>query len=266
MKHRLDQMLVEKGFFSSREKARRAIMAGQVRVDGELVQKAGWQIKGEPRIEVKSRTPFVSRGGQKLAHALDYFQIEVEGKVCLDAGVGTGGFTDCLLKKGASLVIAVDVGYGQVNWSLRGHPRVFLLERRNIRYLKREEVPKQPDFIVGDLSFISLKKVFLNLRSLAKPSAQYLLLIKPQFEVGKGKVGKGGIVKDPNLHREVLIEIAKFFSQQGYQVALTYSPIKGREGNIEFFAHLVPSIEPGFLFEEVDEVVLEAHQKARLED
>jgi 23S rRNA (cytidine1920-2'-O)/16S rRNA (cytidine1409-2'-O)-methyltransferase len=258
-------MLVKKGFFSSREKARRAILAGQVRVDGQLVQKAGWQVKGEPKIEVESSAPFVSRGGRKLIHALDYFQIEVEGKVCLDAGVGTGGFTDCLLKRGADLVIAVDVGYGQVAWSLRNHPRVFLLERRNIRYLKNEEIPKRPDFVVGDLSFISIKKVFLNLRSLAKPSAHFLFLVKPQFEVGKGKVGKGGIVKDPNLHHEVLTDMTNYFSQQGYQVALTYSPLKGRDGNIEFFAYLLPSSEPGLAFEEIDEVIAEAHQKARLE-
>ncbi len=240
-------------------------MAGQVRVDGELVQKAGWQVKGEPKIEVEPSAPFVSRGGQKLAHALDYFQIDVNNKVCLDVGVGTGGFTDCLLKRGASLVIAVDVGYGQIAWSLRNHPRLFLLERRNIRYLKREEIPKLPDFVVADLSFISLKKVFLNLQNLTKLSAQFLLLVKPQFEVGKGKVGKGGIVKDPKLHREVLTDIANFFSHQGYQVALTYSPLKGREGNIEFFAYLLPSSEPSFVSEELDEVVREAHQRARME-
>ena len=238
MKKRLDALLYERGFFSSREKARRAIMAGKVKVEGERITKPGTFIRESSHIEVERGLEFVSRGGYKLDWALKRFGIEVSDRVCLDAGAGTGGFTDCLLRKGARLVVAVDVGYGQFDYRLRKDPRVYLIERTNIRYLKKEKLPALPEIVVVDLSFISVKKVFENLENLAREDACFIILVKPQFEAGKENVGRGGIVRDRKVHLTVLRDIWSFFVERGYAVEFTYSPILGAEGNFEFFAYV----------------------------
>ncbi len=261
-KKRLDQLLVERGLTESREKARRLIMEGKVLINEERVFKPATAVSSNSSLRVLSPPRFVSRGGEKLDFALSYFKIEVKEKVCLDGGSSTGGFVDCLLQRGARLVIAVDVGYGQLAWNLRKDKRVFLIERQNIRYLKKEQIPEEPDLITADLSFISLKKVFPALEAVSKKDTLYLLLIKPQFELGRGKVGKKGVVKDPLLHREVLLDLGGFFSRRGYGVSFIYSPIRGPKGNIEYFAFLSFFNKP-FNPEEVEEVVKKAQREAR---
>jgi 23S rRNA (cytidine1920-2'-O)/16S rRNA (cytidine1409-2'-O)-methyltransferase len=263
MKKRLDVILCERKFFPTREKARRAIMAGKVKVRGERQTKPGTLVPANCEIEVEKEPSYVSRGGYKLEWALEKFKLDVSGKVCLDAGTGTGGFTHCLLKRGARLVIAVDVGYGQFDYRLRKDKRVFLIERENVRYLKPEKLPEKPEVVVVDLSFISVTKVFANLRNLATNDASFIILIKPQFEAGRKSVGKGGIVREKAVHVEVLKRLWNFFVSNGYKAAFTYSPILGGEGNIEFFAFLTPGEEkdePNF-----PEIVDEAHKKVRKE-
>jgi len=263
MKKRLDVLLWERKLFPTREKAKRAIMAGWVRVGGEVKTKPGEQVPVNSEVEVKKKLLYVSRGGYKLEWALEKFKVDVSQKVCLDAGAGTGGFTHCLLKKGAKLVIAVDVGYGRFDYSLRRDPRVFLLERENIRYLSPEKIPEKPEIVLVDLSFISITKVFANLKKLARRDALFIILIKPQFEAEKEKVGKGGIVREKSVHVEVLRKLWRFFTEEGYGVRLTYSPILGKEGNVEFFAFLTPGEkreEPSF-----EKIVEEAYEKVRLE-
>jgi 23S rRNA (cytidine1920-2'-O)/16S rRNA (cytidine1409-2'-O)-methyltransferase len=263
MKKRLDVLLYERKLFPTREKAKRAIMAGKVRVEGEVQTKPGTFVPVNSEVEVKKKPAYVSRGGYKLEWALKKFEVEISRKVCLDVGAGTGGFTHCLLRKGAKLVIAVDVGYGQLDYGLRNDPRVFLIERENIRYLSPEKIPERPEIVLVDLSFISTTKVFANLQRLARKDASFIILIKPQFEAGKESVGKGGIVREKSVHVDVLRKLWSFFRKSGYKVRLTYSPILGREGNIEFFALLTPGEErdePNF-----QRVVDEAHEKARPE-
>jgi 23S rRNA (cytidine1920-2'-O)/16S rRNA (cytidine1409-2'-O)-methyltransferase len=235
-KRRLDTILVERGLAESRAKAQALILAGTVFSGERRLDKPGMALAADEPIELKGRDhPWVSRGGIKLAHALRHFAIDPTGAVALDIGASTGGFTDVLLKGGARRVYAVDVGHGQLAWSLRNDPRVVVLERVNARYLTRTEVPEPPDLIACDASFIGLETVLPAALGLAAPGARLIALIKPQFEVGPARVGKGGVVRDPALHREVCDRIAAFLERMGWHVeGLVESPIHGPEGNVEF--------------------------------
>jgi 23S rRNA (cytidine1920-2'-O)/16S rRNA (cytidine1409-2'-O)-methyltransferase len=239
-KERLDKLLVLRGMVSSRERAQALIMAGKVLVDGKKVDKAGAQVCNECHIVLKDQElPYVSRGGVKLEKALEAFHVEVKGKTCLDVGASTGGFTDCLLKKGAEKVYAVDVGYGQLAWSLKQNCRVVSLERRNIRYLSPGDIGELTDLAVVDTSFISLKKVLPSVVQLIKEGGKIIALIKPQFEVGKGRVGKGGVVNKREDHEMVINEISHFATELGLKkLGLTESPLLGPKGNMEFFIYL----------------------------
>jgi 23S rRNA (cytidine1920-2'-O)/16S rRNA (cytidine1409-2'-O)-methyltransferase len=236
-KRRLDALLVERGLAESRARAQALVLAGLVWSGEKRLDKPGVGLAADTPLELRGREhPWVSRGGIKLAHALDHFAIATDNAVALDIGASTGGFTDVLLARGARRVYAVDVGHGQLAWKLRQDPRVVVLERRNARHLTRDEIPEPPDLIVCDASFISLTTVLPAALALAAPEARLVALIKPQFEVGKGRVGKGGVVRDPALHREVCEHIAGWLSAQpGWEVlGLTESPIRGPEGNVEF--------------------------------
>jgi 23S rRNA (cytidine1920-2'-O)/16S rRNA (cytidine1409-2'-O)-methyltransferase len=239
-KERLDKLLVQRGLVSSRERAQALIMEGKVLMDGTRVDKAGALVSTECELFLKDRDlPYVSRGGLKLEKALKVFGVDAEGKTCMDVGASTGGFTDCLLKKGAKKVYAVDVGYGQLAWSLKQDPRVVSLERRNIRYLSPGDIGEQADLAVVDTAFISLKKVLPNVMRLIKEGGEIIALIKPQFEVGKGRVGKGGVVKDKKDHEMVIEEISRFAKGLGLkELGLTESPLLGPKGNREFFIYL----------------------------
>jgi 23S rRNA (cytidine1920-2'-O)/16S rRNA (cytidine1409-2'-O)-methyltransferase len=239
VRERLDRLLVQQGYVPTRERARRLVMAGLVRVDGRMVDKPGSQVPVASRIELEGdETPFVSRGGVKLNAAIDHFSVAVEGAVVLDVGASTGGFTDCVLKRGARAVIAVDVGYGQFAWSLRNDPRVTLLERTNIRHLDKERVPVAPTLAVIDVSFISLRLVLPRVTELLAPHGEIVALVKPQFEVGKGQVGKGGVVRDENLQREAVNTIRACGQQLGLRCCgEVESPIRGPKGNREFFLY-----------------------------
>ncbi len=235
-RRRIDAVLVERGLFPSRERARAAVLAGDVRVDGQVAHKAGEQITDEAVIEIAERPRYVSRGGDKLAGALDSFDVEVSGRRALDVGASTGGFTDCLLQNGATSVAAVDVGYGQLAWSLRSDERVEVFERTNIRHADPAALGAPFDLVVADVSFISLRTVFAALVAMMSDSADLLVLVKPQFEVGKGRVGKRGVVKDADAHRDALEGVCASARDAGLIVrGMTFSPIKGPEGNIEFW-------------------------------
>lgn len=240
MKKRLDVLLVEKGLVESRQKAQALIMAGQVYVKGQKVDKAGSPTDPEAPVEVRGDgLKYVSRGGYKLEKAMNTWPIILEGKVCADIGASTGGFTDCMLQNGASKVYAVDVGYGQFAWKLRQDPRVVCLERTNARYLTTEQIPDPLDFFSVDVSFISLSLILPPLRPLMAQGGQGVCLIKPQFEAGKDKVGKKGVVRDKKVHLEVLEHFLDHAEQAGFAVkGLTYSPIRGPEGNIEYLGWL----------------------------
>jgi 23S rRNA (cytidine1920-2'-O)/16S rRNA (cytidine1409-2'-O)-methyltransferase len=240
-KERLDKLMVEKGLVPSREKAQALIMIGGVKVNGQVMRKPGQKIREDALIEIlQPPCPYVSRGGIKLEGAIKGFGINVEGKVCLDVGASTGGFTDCLLQHGAKKVYAVDVGWGQLHWKLRNDPRVICLEKRNIRYLPKEEIPEEVDLVTIDTSFISLKLVIPAVLKFLKEKAEILALIKPQFEVGKGEVGKGGVVRDPEKHKRVIEEIRIFSQNLGlHPVGVIESPISGPKGNREFFIYLI---------------------------
>lgn len=236
-KQRLDQLLVERGLVDSRSRAQALIMAGLVYVNGQKVDKAGTKIADDKPVELRGQDhPWVSRGGLKLDKALTAFAIDPAGWVCLDVGASTGGFTDVLLQNGAARVYAVDVGYGQLAHKLRTDPRVVVLERTNARHLTAAEVPEPVDLVVTDASFIGLRTVLPVPLSFLKPGGLVVALIKPQFEVGKDRVGKGGVVRDPALHEEVCATIRAWFAEDlGWTVlGLTESPIKGPEGNVEF--------------------------------
>ena len=236
-KQRLDTLLVARGLAESRARAQALVMAGVVWSEGRRLDKPGASLAPDAALEVRGPDhPWVSRGGIKLAHALDHFAIDVSGANALDIGASTGGFTDVLLTGGAQRVYAVDVGHGQLAWKLRQDPRVVVLERQNARYLTRAEVPEPPDLIVSDASFIGLETVLPAALALAAPQARLVALVKPQFEVGRGRVGKGGVVRDPALHREVCEGIAAWLeAQAGWHVeGVTASPIRGPEGNVEF--------------------------------
>lgn len=237
-RERLDRLLVERGLVRSREEAARLILAGHVRVAGERVDKAGLSVRVEAPIEVQAPPAFVSRGGEKLAHALDAFGISVRGRICVDVGASTGGFTHCLLERGASRVYAVDVGTHQLDARLRGDCRVVVMEKVNARYLVPSAFSPRPDLATVDVSFISLEKVLPAVVSCLVPAGEAVALVKPQFEVGRDQVGKGGVVRDPARHRVVLVRLARFALLRGWHVlSVTPSPLKGPKGNREFFLY-----------------------------
>jgi 23S rRNA (cytidine1920-2'-O)/16S rRNA (cytidine1409-2'-O)-methyltransferase len=265
-KERLDVLLVDKGYFPSREKAKAAIMAGIVYAEGERIDKAGTKVKTDARIEVKGQLhPYVSRGGLKLEKALREFDFSLQDKVVIDIGASTGGFTDCALQNGARLVYAVDVGYGQLAWELRQDPRVIVMERTNFRHLTLDHLrDAQPEIAVMDVSFISVRLLLPVIKTMLVRDGSVISLIKPQFEAGKEKVGKNGIVRDPAVHREVLQKTLQAAQAEGYQVqGLTYSPITGGDGNIEFLTWLTlrqqTSRHERQIMEEIERVVNEAH-------
>src|SRR3972149_2676036 len=239
MKERLDKLLVDKGIVQSRERARALIMAGKVMVKGKKVEKAGEMVLADADIVlIEEDIPYVSRGGLKLEKALDEFNIDVTGKVAIDVGASTGGFTDCLLQRGAKKVYAIDVGYGQLDLKLRNDPRVINIERQNIRYLEREAIPEQVDLVTIDASFISLLKVIPNVLNFIGKSGEMVALIKPQFEVGKGEVGKGGVVRDEAKQMAVVEKIKGFCEEIGLTVmGVIESPILGPKGNREFLIY-----------------------------
>lgn len=240
MKERLDILLVKKGLAPSREKAKAMIMSGNVFVDGQREDKAGTSFSEDVTIEIHGNTlKYVSRGGLKLEKAMNHFDITLEGKVCMDIGASTGGFTDCMLQSGASKVYAVDVGYGQFAWKLRQDERVVCMEKTNIRYVTPEDIDDVLDFASVDVSFISLTKVLGPAKELLRDKGQMVCLIKPQFEAGREKVGKKGVVREKSVHLEVIETVLSFAREIGFKVLnLEYSPIKGPEGNIEYLMHI----------------------------
>ena len=264
-KERLDVLLVQLGLANSRELAKAYIMAGNVYVDGQKEDKAGTKVAVNANIEGKgSQMKYVSRGGYKLEKAINEFGVQLEGKICLDIGASTGGFTDCMLQNGASKVYAIDVGYGQFAWKLRNDERVVCLEKTNVRYVTHEQVPDEGDFASIDVSFISLTKVLPAVLGVLGANGQLVCLIKPQFEAGREKVGKKGVVRDINVHREVIEMIVNYVRAQNLGIlALDFSPIKGPEGNIEYLIYLDKS-QTGMTEEEVqarlEEVVAESHK------
>ena len=244
-KTRLDVLLTERGLLDSRQKAQATIMSGIVFVDGKRVDKAGTMVPNDSNIEIRGTTlKYVSRGGLKLEKAMQTFPLHLEGKVCADIGASTGGFTDCMLQNGAKKVYAVDVGYGQLDWKLRNDERVVCMERTNARYLTHEEIPEELDFASIDVSFISLKLIFPALYGLLCEGGEIACLIKPQFEAGREKVGKKGVVRDPAVHLEVLEHFLQHAKANHFTVlGITYSPIRGPEGNIEYLGFLRKSDE-----------------------
>ena len=239
-KKRLDTLLSERGLVTTRERARALILAGQIKVNGTVVSKAGTPVADDASIElVTPDHPYVGRGGIKLAHALDVFGIEPTGRNALDVGASTGGFTDVLLQRGAATVVALDVGHGQLDWRLRNDPRVIVREGVNARALSRSDVPHLVDLVTIDVAFISLRHIFPALTPVLAPAAEVVALVKPQFEAGREQVGKGGIVTDPAVHDAVLTQVTNAAIASGFtRVAMTPSPITGAEGNREFFLHL----------------------------
>lgn len=258
---RLDIVLAERGLFSSRSAARAAVMAGLVSVEGQLVDKPGTQVTANAVVTVKELPRYVSRGGLKLEKAIAAFPIDLTGKVAMDVGASTGGFTDCMLQNGARRVYSVDVGYGQLDWRLRQDSRVVSMERTNIRYLEAQDLAETVQFASIDVSFISLELVLPVLQRLQVP--EIVALVKPQFEVGKGRVGKKGVVRDPVAHLEVLQKVAALAVELGYEVAgLSFSPIRGPEGNIEYLLHLLLSANAAVASElDFAATVAEAHQQ-----
>lgn len=263
-KERLDVLLVEKGFFQSREKARGAIMAGVVYVNNSKEDKPGTKFGSDISIAVRENVmPYVSRGGLKLEKAMKEFGVQLEGKTAMDIGASTGGFTDCMLKNGAVKVFAVDVGYGQLAWELRNDPRVVCMERTNIRYVKPEDIGVSLDFASIDVSFISLKKVLPVAKELTGENGEIVCLIKPQFEAGREKVGKHGVVREPETHKEVIEAITSFSMDQGLCIkGLSFSPIKGPEGNIEYLLYLSKSgqqMNLDAVKTQIEKIVAESH-------
>lgn len=264
-KERLDVLLVQQGLANSRELAKAYIMAGNVYVDGQKEDKAGTKVAVTAKLEVKgNQMKYVSRGGYKLEKAMDVFGIRLNGKICLDIGASTGGFTDCMLQNGASKVYAIDVGYGQFAWKLRNDERVVCLEKTNVRYVTHEKVPDEGDFASIDVSFISLTKVLPAVLGVLGEKGQLVCLIKPQFEAGREKVGKKGVVRDSSVHREVIEMIVEYVRTQSLGIlGLDFSPIKGPEGNIEYLIYLDKS-QSGMHEDEVqarvDTVVAQSHK------
>lgn len=260
-KKRLDVLLTEQGFADSRTKAQAIIMSGMVYVDGQKADKPGVSYEDTVSLEVRGAVcPYVSRGGWKLEKALRDFGVNPAGYVCSDSGASTGGFTDCLLQQGAKKVFAIDVGYGQLDWKIRSDPRVVVMERTNIRYVTPEQLGEPLDLSVIDVSFISLKIVLPAIKELLKPEGQVLCLIKPQFEAGKDKVGKKGVVREKSTHQEVLDGFVQLADTLGFTIlGLTFSPVKGPEGNIEFLGHLTLADRDGIRPDTAD-VVRQAHE------
>lgn len=261
VKKRLDVLLTEQGYADTRSKAQAIIMSGLVYVDGQKADKPGTSFDESVAIEVRGAAcPYVSRGGLKLEKALRDFGIKPDGYVCSDSGASTGGFTDCLLQQGARKVFAIDVGYGQLDWKIRSDERVVVMERTNIRYVTPEQLGEPLDLSVVDVSFISLKIVLPAIKNLLKPTGQVVCLIKPQFEAGKDKVGKKGVVRDPQTHREVLDQFVELAHSLDFKIqGLTFSPVKGPEGNIEFLSHLSLGAETG-IDPDTNLVVSQAHE------
>ena len=262
IKKRLDVLLVERGLAETRTKAQAVIMSGLVYVAGQKADKPGMSFEENAEIEVRGATcPYVSRGGLKLEKALRDFGVDPTGYVCSDSGASTGGFTDCLLQQGAKKVFAIDVGYGQLDWKIRSDPRVVVMERTNVRYVTREQLGEPLDLSVVDVSFISLRIVLPVIKTFLKEqSGQVLCLIKPQFEAGKDKVGKKGVVRDPAVHKEVLDDFVALTKEIGFKIlGLTFSPVKGPEGTIEFLAHLTLADVEG-LDPDTALVVSQAHE------
>lgn len=270
MKKRIDLLLVEKGHFESREKAKKAIMAGLVFVNNQRNDKPGTEVDEEANIEVKGDPiPYVSRGGLKLEKAMKNFDIKLDKKVCMDIGSSTGGFTDCMLQNGAVKVFSIDVGYGQLAWKLRQDKRVVCMERTNIRHVTIEQTKEFAEFASIDVAFISLKLVLPKCKELVSPNGEVVALIKPQFEAGREKVGKKGVVREKSTHIEVIDMVSNFAVENGFEIlGLDYSPIKGPEGNIEYLIHLKNGNE-GYEFnkeqhaKKIIEVVDESHNLSK---
>ena len=244
-KKRLDLLMVERGLAESREKAKIYIMSGDVFVDGQREDKCGSTFDEKAEIEYKGKLQkYVSRGGFKLEKAMEVFPIKLDGKICMDIGASTGGFTDCMLQNGASKVYSIDVGYGQLAWKLRSDERVICMEKTNFRYLTREDIEDRPEFASVDVSFISLSKILPAAYDILSNDAQMVCLIKPQFEAGREKVGKKGVVRDKKVHEEVIENVISFAEETGFKVlGLDYSPIRGPEGNIEYLLHISKNAE-----------------------
>ena len=262
MKKRLDMLMMDRALAPSREKAKAYIMAGDVYVDGQKEDKAGTMFPETVKIEVRGNTlPYVSRGGLKLEKAMQCFPLTPKGKVCMDIGASTGGFTDCMLQNGAVKVYAVDVGYGQLAWSLRTDERVVNMERTNIRNVTLDQLAEPIEFFSVDVSFISLHHIFPVAQAITTPDAMGVCLVKPQFEAGREKVGKNGVVRDPATHREVLHNAMGYAAANGFKVCgLDFSPVKGPEGNIEYLMFVQKSDEPGALDDSVaEQVVVSSH-------
>ena len=265
MKERLDVLLVKKNMAESREKAKAVIMAGIVYVDDQKEDKAGSMFEETAKIEVRGSTlKYVSRGGLKLEKAMTHFGVTLDQKICMDVGASTGGFTDCMLQNGAVKVYSVDVGHGQLAWKLRNDPRVVCMEKTNIRYVTPEEIPDKIQFVSIDVSFISLTKVLGPVKALMEPDGQVVCLIKPQFEAGREKVGKKGVVRERSVHLEVIRMVAAFAGSIGFEALhLEFSPIKGPEGNIEYLLHL-RNDAGGNVYEnssiDAEEIVNQAHE------
>lgn len=264
MRQRLDTYLFEKGFFESREKAKRMIMAGKVLIDGIVHDKPGEQIKELKNIEVKEKEiDYVSRGGLKLEKAIEVFDFHVRDMICMDIGASTGGFTDCMLQNGARKVYAIDVGYGQLDYSLRIDKRVISLERKNFRYMPFEEIGEKVDRVTMDVSFISITKLLDNVKLFLKDFGEGLILIKPQFEAGREYVGKKGIIKDKEVHRKVLMDTTLVLVEKGFSIlGLDYSPVKGTKGNIEYICHIRKEEEAqkSFTIELIEKTIESAHK------
>ena len=264
MKIRLDQYVFEQGYTESRQRAQALIMAGVVYVNNQKVDKAGYSVKDTDKVEVRGKDlKYVSRGGYKLEKAMEMYDLHLENKICMDIGASTGGFTDCMLQNGAQKVYSVDVGYGQLAWKLRTDERVVNMEKTNIRNVTTEDIDEKINFFSVDVSFISLKHIFPVAFAISEDDVTGVCLVKPQFEAGKEKVGKKGVVRDSAVHKEVIVNVMEYAHQNGFAVReLTYSPIKGPEGNIEFLI-VVTKKEADNLVDEnkVDEVVKEAKEK-----
>ncbi len=264
-KKRLDTVVVDLGFAETRSKASAIIMAGQIYVNGQKETKAGYSVKDKDKIEfIGKKMPFVSRGGYKLEKAMKSFGITLDKCICMDIGASTGGFTDCMLQCGAEKVYSIDVGYGQLAWKLRTDERVVNLERTNFRYLTKEIVTDDIDFASIDVSFISLKKILPVLFDFLKENGQTVALIKPQFEAGRDKVGKKGVVRDINTHKEVITEIVNFAFETGFSILnLDFSPIRGPEGNIEYLVYLSKNNDKQLLVNEdkINEIVSNSHNE-----
>ncbi len=267
MKKRLDVLMTERALAPSREKAKAYIMSGKVYVDGQKEEKAGTMFPETVNIEIRGNTlPYVSRGGLKLEKAMKNFSISLDGKICMDVGASTGGFTDCMLQNGAAKVYSIDVGYGQLDWKLRNDPRVVCMEKTNIRYVLLEHLQESADFSSIDVSFISLTKVLLPVRNLLTENGEIVCLIKPQFEAGREKVGKKGVVRDPAVHLEVIEKVIAYAVTVSLEPChLSFSPIKGPEGNIEYLLHLKKRPEGQEILRNPDiqpeAVVQEAHHQ-----